>query len=178
MELVVVFGVLVVFQCVNLGWSIKVGVKGGTLKTILQRHGVSTTGYYDKNELVSLVYQQLMVRCNLEPVDGGWYYAARVFDDAFPELKLMIDTDASVNLLRDQSATRLGLYIRTQRQTQVGMSGSSVADGGAVDLPLPLYKRGHGGGTGGSASAAGLVGFVMPEEQVSVLPVSVNGCSA
>jgi hypothetical protein len=114
---------------VNRGWSIKAGIKGGTLKTILQRHGVSTAGYYNKKELVSLVDQQLMVCYNLDPVDGGWYYAARVFDDAFPELKLMIDTGASVNLWRDQTATRMGLHISIQRQTQVGMSGSSVADG-------------------------------------------------
>ena len=73
----------------------------------------------------------------------------------------MIDTGASVNLLRCQTATRMGLHVCIQRQTQVGMSGSSVANGGAVDLPLPLYTR--GGGTGGSASApaAGLVASIL-----------------
>jgi len=38
--------------------------------------------YYEENELAALAEQQLVVRYGLEPVDGGRYYAARVFDDA------------------------------------------------------------------------------------------------
>ena len=132
------------------------GLRATQLKRLLKNAGISTTGYFEKNELQKLAEERLVSSWELEPVDGGRYYGIRPFIQA-QELLFMVDTGASANLVREMAVTRLGLHPFPLQVNSAGMNGITSLASQAVQLPF-----------GGQAA-------LLTSERATILPNEVVG---